>query len=461
MRMPEQSRPQAVGHHHRVPPRVADGLTALLLLSLATAICIKMASDHPGADTPAVLLTQAAVFSTLIFRNAYPRIVLLLSTLGYAGVLWHLDGVELPLVLAPAAAMVAVAARGDRRTTILCWGGACGVLVVSESLATGEVFRAGQVGVLVWLGFFAAAGEAVQSKKAYVAAIEERALRAEHTREEEARRRVAEERLRIAQELHDVVAHHIAVIHVQASVAEHLVTEKPAEAAEALTHVRRSSRTVLDELTGLLNVLRQPGDSKTPIEPAAGVEDLPQLIHSFESSGLRVSWAVRGERRPLPPALDLVAYRLVQEGLTNAHKHGSGSATLDVRFTGEAILIDLTNESGARAEPGEMGPDSVLGGYGLIGMRERALAVGGSLRAAPEPDGTWRVRARLPIRAEKVPAAKKPAAQQAQPVVVKVAAAPAAVAVNTCVTDLRKLPARLIGELSEREPGRPAAQESM
>jgi signal transduction histidine kinase len=440
---------------------VADGLTALFLLGLATAICIKMASDHPEAASPPVLLAQAAVFVTLVFRTAYPRTVLLVSTLGYAGVLWHLNGIGMPLILAPAAAMVAVAARGDRRNTIFCWGLAGGVLTISESLVTGDVFRANQIGFLVWLGFFAAVGEAVQSKKAYVAAIEERALRAEHTREEEARRRVAEERLRIAQELHDVVAHHIAVIHVQASVAEHLVSEKPAEAAEALTHVRRSSRTVLDELTGLLNVLRQPGDSKTPIEPAAGVEDLPQLIHSFESSGLRVSWAVRGDRRPLPPALDLVAYRLVQEGLTNAHKHGSGSATLDVRFTGEAVLIDLVNDHGATADPGDGSRDSVLGGYGLIGMRERALAVGGSLRAAPEPGGTWRVRARLPIRAEKLPVAKKPAVQPEAPVVVKVAGPPAAAGASGCAAELRKLPARLIGDLSEREGGRGAAQESV
>ncbi|MBT0767526.1 hypothetical protein KIH74_01235 [Kineosporia sp. J2-2] len=460
MRMSERTRPKAVGHH-QVNPWVADGLLALLLLGLATMICLKMADEVPVAGTPGFLLAQVGIFVVLMFRSHAPCTVLCLTTLGCAGLMWQLDGVGGPLIIAPAAAIVVVAARGDRRATILWWGVASGIIVVTESLVTSSVFQASQIGILVWLGFFAAAGEAVQSKKAYVAAIEERAHRAEHTREEEARRRVAEERLRIAQELHDVVAHHIAVIHVQAQVAEHLVTEKPAEAVEALKHVRRSSRTVLDELTGLLNVLRQPGDTKTPIEPAAGVDDLPELIHSFESSGLRVSWTIRGERRPLPPAVGLVAYRLVQEGLTNAHKHGSGSATLDVRFVAEAVRIDIGNANGVVATAGSAPDDeeSLLGGYGLIGMRERALAVGGSLRAGPEADGTWRVRATLPARAEPVPAPEPEVEPDDEPEKVS----GATVAALACAVDLKGLPARLAGaaEAHKPQPNRGIARESV
>ncbi|WP_285599288.1 histidine kinase [Kineosporia sp. NBRC 101731] len=438
MGLPLKIMPKAVGHP-RVRPWVSDGLLALLLFAFSVVAGFKM-TEHPELHTAGVLLAEAAIFSVLVLRTARPQTVLCCTAAGCAALVWHLNGLDTPALLAPAAALSVVAARGNRRVTVIWWGLTSAVIVVSQSIGSGEVFQANQIGTLVWLGFFAAMGEAVQSKKAYVAAIEERAHRAEHTREEEAGRRVAEERLRIAQELHDVVAHHIAVIHVQASVAEHLVKDKPEEAAEALTHVRRSSRTVLDELTGLLNVLRQPGDTKTPIEPAAGVNDLPALIHSFESSGLRVTWTIRGERRPLPPAVDLVAYRLAQEGLTNAHKHGLGSAKLDVRFTGDAVMIDIVNANGVEARPAT-DDSSLTGGYGLIGMRERALAVGGSLRAAPEPDGTWRVRARLPVRAEK---------EKKAPVPIPPMPPPDKAAVSC------KIPVRP-GGLGQREPSRGTA----
>ncbi|GLY14359.1 two-component sensor histidine kinase [Kineosporia sp. NBRC 101677] len=442
MRMSERIRLKAVHH-----PWVRDGLLALLLLGVATLISLKSSEQHAGASTPTVLAVQAALFSLLVFRTAAPVTVLALTTLGTAGLIWHLGGeAASPLVMAAGAAMVTVAGLGNRRRTLTCACCASAVIILAQAVAHGGLQIGAHIGTLLWVGFFASAGEAVQSKKAYVAEVEERARRAEHTREEEAGRRVAEERLRIAQELHDVVAHHIAVIHVQASVAEHLVTDNPAEAKEALTHVRRSSRTVLDELTGLLNVLRRPGDPKTPIEPAAGVGDLPELIRSFESSGLRVSWTVRGERRPLPPAVDLVAYRLVQEGLTNAHKHGSGSAGLDVRFAGDAVLIDIVNQNGVVAVPGTDQPDALLGGYGLIGMRERALAVGGSLRAAPEADGTWRVRAKLPVRPlpDASPASAAPAAE---PVVTE---PPARAAGCVDLSGLSGLSARLTSEARSR-----------
>lgn len=399
MRMYERMHRRAARH-----PRLADCLLALLLFGLATTICFRSSGQTPGAVSPLALAWQGGIFALLVFRTICPRTVMVLTTLGCAGLMLWLDGYQTPAMLAPAASLAQLAGRGGRRATIGWWAAAGGTMLVAGSVGSGQWFQAEQLGVLVWLGFFAALGEAAQSKRAYVEAIEERALRAEHTREEEARRRVAEERLRIAQELHDVVAHHIAVIHVQAQAAEHLVSRHPEQAAQALGHVRRSSRTVLDELTGLLNVLRRPGESKAPVEPSAGVADLPRLIRDFEVSGLQVSWAVRGSRAVLPPAVDLVAYRLVQEGLTNAHKHGVGQALLDVSFTQDGLVIDLTNKQGAMADPAPAlgtdpgpGTDSLLGGYGLIGMRERALAVGGSLRAAPEPGGIWRVRARLPI----------------------------------------------------------------
>ena len=174
----------------------------------------------------------------------------------------------------------------------------------------------------------------VRSRKEYFAEVEQRAIRAEETREEEARRRVVEERLRIARELHDVVAHHIAVVHVQAGVADHLLDDKPAEAHEAIGHIRRASSTVLDELGGLLDVLRQPDESITPTAPAPGLGGLPSLIHSFSASGLTVDFtAPKACPRPRCPRRSSSSPTASsRKELTNAHKHGTGSATLDLTF---------------------------------------------------------------------------------------------------------------------------------
>ncbi len=169
------------------------------------------------------------------------------------------------------------------------------------------------------------------------------------------------------------MAHHIAVVHVQAGVADHLLDTKPAEAHEAIAHIRRASGSVLDELGGLLDVLRQPDEPITPTAPAPGLSGLTSLIDSFSASGLTVDVKANGVPDAIPPAVELVAYRLVQEGLTNAHKHGSGTATLDFTFEPGALCIDIANPClGVRLARGA--------GHGLVGMHERAKAVGGTVR---------------------------------------------------------------------------------
>jgi signal transduction histidine kinase len=189
---------------------------------------------------------------------------------------------------------------------------------------------------------------------------------------------------------------------VQAGVVAHLIDDRPDAAREALGHVRRSSSTVLTELGGMLDVLRQPDEPLDPTDPAPGLDGLDRLIDSFAASGLQVDWQLTGPVRPLPSAVDLVAYRLVQEGLTNAHKHGTGSVRLGVAFGGSDVAIDIVNLSAAAEVPLVLegaGSGRAPGGYGLIGMRERARAVGGHVRAAAHSDGTWRVSARLPLPA--------------------------------------------------------------
>ncbi|MCM0678910.1 sensor histidine kinase [Micromonospora phytophila] len=264
--------------------------------------------------------------------------------------------------------------------------------------------------LLLWFGVAVAVGDAVRSRRAYVAVLEERARRAEQTREEEARRRVAEERLRIARELHDVVAHHIALINVQAGVAGHLLRGQPDAAEEALGHVRAASRTVLAELSTVLGVLRRDEETDAPTEPAPSLNRLDALVEGF-ATGQPVHWTLAGQPRPLPTAVDVAAYRIIQESLTNAHKHAPGAAvavrlrydpegvTIEVRDDGAgAIAMDRPAEA-VRPEP-PTGPQPPGTGLGLLGMRERAESVGGTFSAGPRPSGGFAVRAELPAPEE-------------------------------------------------------------
>ncbi len=384
----------------RCHPYTTDALVAVALMGAALAVGRRMPDQAGVVSSPGSVALEVLIFCVLVFRTVRPELVLSITTGGALLVMALNGGVS---VVAPAVvlAVLTVAFKTDRRTAVIIGLTVGPLLVVGASWREGTWLEPNNLALLAWTGFAAAVGDAGRNKKAYVEAVEERARRAEHTREEEARRRVVEERMRIARELHDVVAHHIAVIHVQAGVVGHLLEDQPDAAREALGHVRRSSSAVLDELGGLLDVLRQPDESPTPTDPAPGLNRLGQLIDSFAASGLKVDWQLSGEPCPLPSAVDLVAYRLVQEGLTNAHKHGTGSARLGVVFRDGDVAIDIVNPS--IVTPGIEDPAPVLaapaGGHGLIGMRERARAVGGSVLAAAQNDGTWRVSARLPLSA--------------------------------------------------------------
>ncbi|MBA2949688.1 sensor histidine kinase [Streptomyces himalayensis] len=257
--------------------------------------------------------------------------------------------------------------------------------------------------VFAWVGTFAAVGGTVRTWRDYTAAMEERALRAEARKEEEARRRVAEERLRIARELHDVVAHHIALITIQAGVAGHFLRDRPDRAEVALAHIREGGRTVLDELGSLLHVLRQSGDEADeahPTEPVPGLSSLGRLLESLTAAGLSVRHRQAGRPRPLPTAVDLAAYRVIQEALTNAHKHGAGAvAALLVDYRTDALHIEISNPVRTGPVPEAQGT-----GHGLTGMRERAHAVGGSFRAGAGASGRFRLEVRLPLPEDETPA---------------------------------------------------------
>ena len=378
----------------------------VLLAGAVLVVVFLMASKHSeatwtsGQQTMPIIALESLIFLTLLLRRGRPVLALAIIVAAATMVMLLLKGWS-PVAIVAVIAVFTVASKRDRRTAVAACLGSGGCLVFGGALRTGDWLTADSVSTLAWCGFAAALGQAIQSQKAYVAAIEERARRAEQTREEEAARRVIEERLRIARELHDVVAHHIAVIQVQSGVVDHLLTERPEAAREALGHVRRSSKMVLDELSGLLDVLRQPDDPLTPTDPAPGLYRLTSLIDQFAASGLKVNWSISGTPQALPTAVDLVAYRLIQEGLTNAHKHGTGSAEMVLGFESGVLVISLVNRIavrvGAAGGPGT-DPDVVPSlGHGLPGMRERAHAVGGVVSAAPQADGSWRVAARLPL----------------------------------------------------------------
>jgi signal transduction histidine kinase len=219
----------------------------------------------------------------------------------------------------------------------------------------------------------------------------QRTVALEEQREENAQRAVFDERVRIARELHDVVAHHVSVMGVQAGAARLIMNQNPERASAALASIEASSRQAVEELHRLLGFLRQSGDPDE-LSPRPGLDRLPDLVDSMASSGLAVTIACEGEPRPLPPTVDVSAYRIVQEALTNTLKHAHAEhATVCVRYLLTAVQIDVLDDG--RDQPKPVGQ---RGGLGLIGMRERAALHGGTLAAHPRDDGGFAVQATLP-----------------------------------------------------------------
>lgn len=382
----------------KVHPVVCDHAIVLSVLAINLL--------RPGAEhgEPQIELTVTGTIFILIacvplaVRRQAPLTVLVITTLagiGYAVT----EQVKSPIALALGCAIYTVVTRKDRRTRSIAV-----VVVAVVMVLTATVFIDGDLlenlSVAIFVLFAAAIGEAVRYRRAYLHELEDRVRRAEQSREEEAERRVIEERLRIAHELHDVIAHHIALMNVQSGVASHLLREQPDEADKALALVREGGRTVLSELTVLLGVLRRSGVGSLPTAPAPSLRELGALIDSFTAAGLAVDWQppVPG---PLPDVLELTAYRILQESLTNVVKHAPGAA-VRVRFEERrgSLTIDITDDGGHPGTPYH-GAGTAAGGlsagHGLLGMRERVAAVGGDLAAGPLPDGGFRVRAVIPL----------------------------------------------------------------
>jgi len=238
-------------------------------------------------------------------------------------------------------------------------------------------------------------GENLRHRRGRWAALEERARFVEMEREDRVRRAVMNERLRIARELHDVVAHAMSVIAVQSGVGHHVIDSQPEEARRALAAIETTSRSALTEMRRLLGVLRQEEGSQAPLAPAPGLADLPLLVGQFSEAGLEVAVTVTGEPTEAAVPVGLTAYRIVQEALTNALKHGGPAARVTIAYSPGEVYVEVIDD-GRVEHLGRAAPTSAIG-HGLIGMRERVSVFQGDLTAGPKPGGGFRIAAHLPL----------------------------------------------------------------
>ena len=374
----------------------------LLLLSAVTAMVLFAVVTIPAdvqhalsSHQPLSWLVTAVAYAALMAGRRFPLGTVAVAVIG--SVVLMADGMAYPLTLPAvfyALYLVALGA-GPGRTL------AVGVTAKAALLGASLITHPGITGyvILLWAALAVTTGSAARSYRAYVAEVEQRARQAEQAREDEANRRVAEERLRIARELHDAVGHHVALINVQAGALACLLEDEDlVQARESVTHIQRASEEALEELRLTVGLLRQPGalEQAAPVEPVPGLDRLEELICSFAGAGLQVTREVTGHARSLPETVELTAYRVIQESLTNTRKHADcDTAVVRLGYAPGALRLAVEDEGKAVAPGSRRTPE----GHGIVGMRERVAALGGRLSAGPRPGGGYRVLAELPLRA--------------------------------------------------------------
>jgi signal transduction histidine kinase len=383
----------------RPRPKPLDVVLAALCVP-ATIIGARASGESFGTIEIAVI----AVSATLVLVRHYAPIPVLAAAIGAS--IASVAVTDHPNVLTAVVVLLVftVAVEHDRRTGLYAGlAGITGLLVVVVIQNPPDQLPGPLLAAVAWPALAVAAADLTRTRREAIAAAEERARRAEETREREARQRVAEERLHIARELHDVVAHRLAVVNVQAGVAEHLLRSRPDDAASALRIVRSSAQAALDNLGSILNVLRSAGESDASVEPAPTLTELTALIDSYRDAGLAVEYETSGAPRPLADATQLALYRTVQEALTNAHKYGDGPVRLRINHAADGVALELINPVAVPPvgdAPLRRDAASDAGGFGLMGMRERVLAAGGSLHVGPEGETRFAVRAHFPSAEE-------------------------------------------------------------
>jgi signal transduction histidine kinase len=380
-------------------PRLTDAVIAAALLAGAVlgAHLVGPGEGRPQDVWVADVLAGLACLALLRARR-HPRATVAV-TAACAVALGALGFLLTPLLLAPVMVALYWLAASSPSRTAWWFGGVTTALVVCVAVGLDdldETVLLRVIGPALWLLLPLSMGSRSRLRHAYLEAVHARAEHAERTREEEARLRVTEERMRIARDLHDVVAHHMAVANAQAGTAAHLLDADPAVTRRLLTDLKATTSSVMLELRNTVGVLRQSGDADS-LEPTPGLAQLPDLLEVCRSAGLTVTLAIEGEPRDLPPGVDLTAYRIIQEALTNATKYAvPATAAVCLRYSGNTLTITVANGTRTGGEPGH-GP-----GFGIIGMRERAHAVGGELRVSDGGAG-FEVVTALPLPARVAP----------------------------------------------------------
>jgi len=379
---------------------IALGLSALSLVTLASG-----ATAAGGRDPLSVTLLLLETLP-LIVRRRWPIPVFGVTLAATAGHALLADGQVVNESLGALVALFTVAERYDRRVSVAAAlvAAATFAAVIFTRSAGGQIAVTGFLSTMLALVVVLALGDWSHTRRRYALAIEENLRLQEAEREDRSRRAVEDERERIARELHDIVTHHVSVIVIQAGAGLTALDRRPERARSALEAIDRTSREALTDMRRMLGMLgdtRDEADPATPDdasrEPMPGLERLGRLIEEVRAAGLPVELSIEGMRRPLDAGVELAAYRIVQEALTNALKHARGArAHVRIAYEPRAVDIEVTDEGGkGQRDIGE----TDRGGRGLIGMRERVALYGGDFEAAPTSAG-FRVHARLPIESE-------------------------------------------------------------
>jgi signal transduction histidine kinase len=385
----------------RASPWVFDSGLALVAVGLSTTVFV-FENGPVGSGLPRGTLAVGYALVLLhtlplAARRRFPGTVLAICVAsGLAIAALGLPPIVLGLAIL--VAVYSVAAYGDRWVSLAGLAaaavGSAAVQLTPGRFQAPTVVSNGLIIGAAWL-----LGHFVGVRRRYITRLEERTAELERARAELARRAVTEERLGLARELHDVVAHSISMIAVQSGVGAHVADTQPKEAAKALAAIEATSRAALTELRRLLGVLRQDSEPQGSLSPVPGLADLDSLLAEVAKAGLAVKLQVHGTRPPLPAGVDLSAYRIVQEALTNVIKHaGPARAQVVVGYHDRDVTVEILDDGGGAAT--STGEGRAGTGHGLIGMRERVAAFGGDLEAGPGPDGGFRVAARLPLAVE-------------------------------------------------------------
>jgi signal transduction histidine kinase len=371
---------------------VDTGIAALVLAgTLAMLAARGLGTPAPNVaalDATGVALGVLSALPLAARRFAPLTVYLLAAAAGVAlaGLGYGYDAPAGPLIAAYSAAVVySGARRAARRLAMLAvnlYVPATGLAYLARGVRVGELSLPLLAWALVLAGVWIA-GDRSRLQREQIAELEQRARRIERDADRERRLAAAQERTRIARELHDAAGHAINVILVQAGAARLLHDRDPVRSLRAIATVEEVARDTIGEIDRLVRVLREDGGGELPADPAA----LDELLRLHRSAGLRVATELRGQRGPLPPGVTRAAYRILQEALTNAARHGGGSAEVAVWFHAQGVEITVTNPT--------TGVGGAGGGHGIVGMRERATLLGGTLDAAAE-HGTFRLRAWLP-----------------------------------------------------------------